>query len=153
VRASTRQWPNLDIQVSPGLRCLPIVRLCRETRAFFRHHPLVCSGLIKIFAPGEWPPYSPDLNLIENLMAAVKTEVCALRATYEHTRTVHTRRSKRDFWMRAFSIRRRSSGSRRWMKSGIDFPLTRSVTSSMLCPSAAPTASLEAASRLTTDCN
>jgi hypothetical protein len=34
----------------------------------------VQSGLIRPLNPGEWPAYSPDLNIIENLMAHVKHE-------------------------------------------------------------------------------
>jgi len=50
--------------------------VCRHTHDYFHLDcPLVRSGLIKILKPGEWPPYSPDLNLMENLMAAVKVEV------------------------------------------------------------------------------
>jgi hypothetical protein len=47
----------------------------RETQDFLRDNALVASGLIKTLKPDEWPAYSPDLNLIENMMAHVKTEV------------------------------------------------------------------------------
>jgi hypothetical protein len=49
--------------------------LCRRTQEFLANHPLVLSGLIKPLKANEWPPSSPDLNIIENLMGTVKTEV------------------------------------------------------------------------------
>lgn len=39
------------------------------------HHRLVKSRAIRPLKPGVWPAYSPDLSLIENLMAHVKNNV------------------------------------------------------------------------------
>jgi len=47
----------------------------KRTQEFLANHPLVLSGLIKPLKANEWPPSSPDLNIIENLMGTVKTEV------------------------------------------------------------------------------
>lgn len=49
--------------------------LSRDSQSFIWGHSLVHSRLIRPLKPGEWPANSPDLNIIENLMAHVKREV------------------------------------------------------------------------------
>lgn len=72
-------FPEIQ-QLRNGIQCVfqhdngPIYT-SKATQEFLSHHALVRSKLIKTLKPGEWPAYSPDLNLIENLMAHVKTEV------------------------------------------------------------------------------
>jgi hypothetical protein len=44
------------------------------TQDWLQDNEHVQSGLIRPLNPGEWPAYSPDLNIIENLMAHVKHE-------------------------------------------------------------------------------
>ncbi len=40
----------------------------RHTQEFLSHHPLVVNGVCQLLGPKDWPPYSPDLNIIENVM-------------------------------------------------------------------------------------
>jgi hypothetical protein len=52
-------------------------RTAQQWRADFERDKNGRAALLtfKVLKPGEWPAYSPDLNLIENLMAHAKTEV------------------------------------------------------------------------------